>query len=165
MVCWLTSQEEQEHSSSCTSHISHHFYQHIRVSHKTKTVVTSMFHMLCLLLTENQTITFKRDYYMHLTSQPLTLYLNSVRSFDEVLMPNTGGALCLCWGQQRNCCGVPHSSSSSQPRQPSHGLHTTGAMQPFTSRKISDRLMETGIKEGVSSAIQMLHLYQTKLIF
>ena len=94
---------------------------------------------------------------MHLTSQPLTRFLISVRCFDEVLMPNTGGALCLCWGQQRNCCGVPHSSSSAQPRQPSHGLHTTGAMQPFKSRKISDRLMETGIKEGVSSAVQMLH--------
>ena len=92
---------------------------------------------------------------MLIPSQSLTLFLISVRCFDEVLMQNTGEALCLCWGQQRNCCGCdPSLFLLSQLRQPPWASHKR-RHQPL-HREISARLMETGIQLRGRGAINCI---------
>ena len=138
MFCWLTSQEETR-TLKQPAHApltSQHFYQHntsASVTHITKIV---FLRGLCLLLTAIQMILYWIiDLFVRLV---FTRLFDSWSWWD--VLENcwcTTALVCLCWGQQRNCCG-----SLTLPSQPSpgsrHGLHTPGATNLYIAKYQSD---------------------------
>ena len=137
MFCWLPSQEETrtlQQLMRLSPHRALLSTQHIRVSHshnKNSVFKRAMSVANCY---PNDTILDNR----FICRLVFTRLLDSWSWWD--VLENcwcTTALVCLCWGQQRNCCG-----SLTLPSQPSpgsrHGLHTPGATNLYIAKYQSD---------------------------